>query len=177
MSRRLGQQIVTFGPNTVFLDFPRSDGDVTKWPTNTTRIVDAEGQVNYMELLDVDASGHARKWRASVGKAIATKLGMPGDRKYTVLSSDPVSHCPNPANNYVLRDWPRGYRLYDHHKGPESNPRHDLYLYGECCMTLPTGIKPSLSRLHTVWSVSLYQRIYTPCYLVIQRPHDELREL
>jgi Transcription-silencing protein, cryptic loci regulator Clr2/Transcription-silencing protein Clr2 len=32
--------------------------------------------------------------------------------------------------NYVLKSWPDGYRLYDHQKGPEDNPRHDLYLFG-----------------------------------------------
>ncbi|KAF9454321.1 hypothetical protein P691DRAFT_717785 [Macrolepiota fuliginosa MF-IS2] len=116
MSRRLGQPSVVFGPDTVFLDFPRSDGDDTKWPTNTIRVVDAEGQVNFMELVDIDASAQARKWRATVGKAIALKMEMPGD-----------------SNNYVLRDWPHNYRLYDHHKGPAHNPRHDLYLYGEFC--------------------------------------------
>lgn len=83
MSRRLAQPSVTFPPNTVFLDFPRSDGDISKWPNNTTRVVDGDGQVNFMEPLDIDASAQARKWRASVGKAIATKLEMPGDRKYT----------------------------------------------------------------------------------------------
>lgn len=82
MSRRVGQPSVNFGPNTIFLDFPRSDGDESKWPTNTTRIVDGDGQVNFMEPLDIDASAQARKWRASVGKAIATKLEMAGDRMY-----------------------------------------------------------------------------------------------
>lgn len=80
-SRRLGQPVVAFPPEPIFLDFPRSDGDASKWPPNITRIVDADGQVNYMEALDVDESAQARKWRASVGKAVATKLEMQGDRK------------------------------------------------------------------------------------------------
>lgn len=32
---------------------------------------------------------------------------------------------------YVLEDWPAGYHMYDHNKGPENNPRHDAYLIGE----------------------------------------------
>ncbi|KAH9479391.1 hypothetical protein JR316_0007981 [Psilocybe cubensis] len=31
---------------------------------------------------------------------------------------------------YVLRDFPEGYRLFDHNKGPHKAPRHDLYLFG-----------------------------------------------
>lgn len=180
MSRRLGQPSVVFPPNTVFLDFPRSDGDETKWPTNTTRIVDADGQVNFMELLDIDQSGQVRKWRASVGKAIATKLEMQGDRECIAYARfmPQIFNPPLAANNYVLRDWPRGYRMYDHHKGPEANPRHDLYLYGEHHTYLQTGPSSFFDRLCTAWqSVSIYQRIYTSCYLAFQRFHDELREL
>jgi Transcription-silencing protein, cryptic loci regulator Clr2/Transcription-silencing protein Clr2 len=33
--------------------------------------------------------------------------------------------------DYVLKDWPQGYRMFDHNKGPEEAPRHDAYLMGE----------------------------------------------
>jgi len=85
MFRRTTEPSVTFGPSTVFIDFPRSDGDQSRWPTNTISIVDDEGQVNFMELLDVEASGHVKKWRAAIGKAVATKLEMQGDCKLDVL--------------------------------------------------------------------------------------------
>ncbi|KAJ3565793.1 hypothetical protein NP233_g7419 [Leucocoprinus birnbaumii] len=112
MARRVGQPNVVFGPSTEFLDFPRSDGDPSRWPTNTTRVVDSDKQVNFMEALDIEGSGQARKWRAAVGRAVASKLGM------------------QDSDKYVLRGWPAGYQMYDHHKGPAGNPRHDLYLYG-----------------------------------------------
>lgn len=32
---------------------------------------------------------------------------------------------------YVLADWPSHYALYDHNKGAQAAPRHDLYLFGE----------------------------------------------
>jgi Transcription-silencing protein, cryptic loci regulator Clr2 len=39
---------------------------------------------------------------------------------------------------YVLKSFPAGYKLFDHHKGPAPDPRHDLYLFGvisftSCC--------------------------------------------
>lgn len=35
------------------------------------------------------------------------------------------------TKKYVLKSWPDGYQMYDHNKGPEGNPRHDLYLVGK----------------------------------------------
>lgn len=32
---------------------------------------------------------------------------------------------------YVLKIFPQGYCMYDHNKGPATNPRHDPYLYGK----------------------------------------------
>ncbi|KAF5361973.1 hypothetical protein D9756_002341 [Leucocoprinus leucothites] len=143
MSRRVAQPSVTFGPSTVFLQFPRSDGNEARWPTNTTRIVDSEGQVNFMELLDAEESGQARKWRAGVGKAIAAKLEMQGD-----------------SNNYVLQSWPAGYQMYDHHKGPAGNPRHDIYLYG-----YRSGRFRSINEFipHAIWLFSDATMNYANC--------------
>jgi hypothetical protein len=31
----------------------------------------------------------------------------------------------------VLKNWPEGYRMFDHHKGKADAPRHDVYLFGE----------------------------------------------
>ena len=42
------------------------------------------------------------------------------------------------GKDYVLRDWPAGYRMYDHHKGPAHGPRHDMYLFGGRKSTFPT---------------------------------------
>lgn len=32
--------------------------------------------------------------------------------------------------SYIIRDFPQGYQLFDHNKGPKDDPRHDPYLYG-----------------------------------------------
>lgn len=85
MSRRAPQPHTT---STVFLDFPRSDGDQLVRPANTIYNVDAEGQINFHEPLDVEENGHAKKWRAAIGKAIATKLEMQGDCMPYVMPSD-----------------------------------------------------------------------------------------
>ncbi|KAF8216578.1 hypothetical protein K438DRAFT_1703576 [Mycena galopus ATCC 62051] len=98
-------------PNPTYIDFPRTDGDSSLWPTNNTRVVDHEGCVNFMQPVGMDEP-LSIKWRVGVGDAISVALKLPGD------------------HNYVLRDFPPNYRMFDHHKGPASAPRHDVYLFG-----------------------------------------------
>ena len=38
--------------------------------------------------------------------------------------------------SYVLKDWPTGYRMFDHNKGHQSAPRHDFYLMGKTARLL-----------------------------------------
>ncbi|KAI5895446.1 uncharacterized protein SCHCODRAFT_02573048 [Schizophyllum commune H4-8] len=99
--------------NPEYLDFPRSDGDSSRWPPHeqTVRVVGEDGHVDYMQYTPIDA-GVCVRWRFVAGQAVARYLGLPEGK------------------NYVLRDWPAGYRMYDHHKGPEHGPRHDMYLFG-----------------------------------------------
>ncbi|KAF8809462.1 hypothetical protein BYT27DRAFT_7162823 [Phlegmacium glaucopus] len=97
--------------NPTYIDFPRGDGQPSTWPTNTTRIVDSEGQVNFFDPLPVSHS-QAIRWRIAVASAIANDLQM----------------AEGPS--YILRDFPVGYGFFDHNKGNEVDPRHDLYLYG-----------------------------------------------
>ncbi|KAJ7623176.1 hypothetical protein FB45DRAFT_924794 [Roridomyces roridus] len=98
--------------NPVYLDFPRSDGDAALWPINTTRIVDEEGCVNFMHPVALDEP-LAIKWRVGVGDALSSQLsGL--DKK----------------RPHVLTGWPDGYRMFDHHKGKQDSPRHDVYLFG-----------------------------------------------
>ncbi|ESK96515.1 proteophosphoglycan ppg4 [Moniliophthora roreri MCA 2997] len=97
--------------NPTFKEFERSDGDPSTWPTNTDRIIDSDGHVNYMQHLDVDHS-LAIKWRVGTGEALAKALKWPE------------------GPSYVLKDWPAGYRMFDHNKGPAEGPRHDVYLFG-----------------------------------------------
>lgn len=63
--------------NPMYIDFPVSDGDQSQWPTNTDRVVDTEGHVNYMRPVPIDES-LSIKWRCEVGSSLATQLKKPG---------------------------------------------------------------------------------------------------
>lgn len=63
--------------NPTYIDFPRGDGQPITWPTNTTRIVDSEGQVNFFDPLPLSHNQSIR-WRALVASAIANDLQMAG---------------------------------------------------------------------------------------------------
>lgn len=63
-------------PNPTFKEIPNSDGDSRRWPSNTTKIIDSDGQVNYMYYVPID-EGMAIKWRVSVGEALGNALGWP----------------------------------------------------------------------------------------------------
>ena len=59
------------------LGFPRTDGDSSLWPSDTRRIVDRGGQVNYMHPLELD-DAQCIKWREDIGRQVAKKIGLPG---------------------------------------------------------------------------------------------------
>lgn len=63
--------------NPTYIDFPRGDGNTSTWPTNTTRIVDSEGQVNFFDPLSHSHSQSVR-WRMIVASAIANDFKMAG---------------------------------------------------------------------------------------------------
>lgn len=63
--------------NSTYIDFPRSDGNSSTWPINTTRNVDSEGQVNFFDYLPLSHSQSVR-WRMLVASAIAIDLQMAG---------------------------------------------------------------------------------------------------
>lgn len=69
--------------NPEWLEFPRSDGDTGHLPKNTTKIVDNEGQVNYMRPVPLDES-LAIMWRLGVGAQLAVRMKLPG--KYAEVS-------------------------------------------------------------------------------------------
>ncbi|KAF7308486.1 Actin-related protein 8 [Mycena chlorophos] len=100
--------------NPIFIDFPRSDGDARTWPTKTTEVVDADGEVNFMRPVPLDES-LAVKWRMGVADAMALQF----------------NYAHRDEHRHVLRDFPAGYRMFDHHKGKQAAPRHDVYLFGE----------------------------------------------
>ncbi|KAF5350260.1 hypothetical protein D9758_007792 [Tetrapyrgos nigripes] len=97
--------------NPIFVSFERSDGDSSTWPRNTEKIVDHEGHVNYMNPVSIEM-GMGIKWRVQVGEALANALKWPKE------------------GPYVLQDWPKGYAMFDHNKGLQAAPRHDIYLFG-----------------------------------------------
>lgn len=77
-SRRLGDAPISIPNNTTTIEFQRSDGNASLWPTNTTRVVDGDGQVNFMRHLELDAPTSV-KWRLQVARAVALDKGMPGN--------------------------------------------------------------------------------------------------
>ncbi|KAJ7066548.1 hypothetical protein C8F01DRAFT_1019945 [Mycena amicta] len=99
--------------NPLYIDFLRSDGDRRTWPSHTTEVVDDEGNVNFMRAVPLDEP-LAVKWRTGVGDAIAMHFNYP-ERE---------------SHRHVLRSFPSGYCMYDHHKGKQAAPRHDVYLFG-----------------------------------------------
>lgn len=129
--RRLGRHTLPDNPH--WIEFPRSDGDKNQWPKNTQKIVDGDGQVNYMRPVGVDEDA-AVHWRIAVGAAVAKALDMPGIRVLFSLNHHSTVCSEGPA--YVLKAWPDKYAVYDHNKGKASAPRHDLYLFGTCHRTV-----------------------------------------
>ncbi|KAJ8695270.1 hypothetical protein PTI98_007877 [Pleurotus ostreatus] len=98
-------------PNPEWVQILASDGDSSTWPVNTTRVVDTEGHVNFMDPVDYDHP-ICKKWQVEVGRAIALAKELPTGK------------------DYVLEKWPKNYAMYDHHKGKADTPRHDIYLFG-----------------------------------------------
>ena len=49
-------------------------------------------------------------------------------RQTCTVSSAYRIHPGRPS--YMIKDWPSGYALFNHLKGPSDKPRSDFYLYG-----------------------------------------------
>lgn len=77
MPARRPAETFSLSASPTYLDFLRTDGNVSSWPTQTTRIIDAEGHVNYYEPLTPEHPQHIR-WRTTVADAVARHLNMPG---------------------------------------------------------------------------------------------------
>lgn len=74
-------------PKPEWIQILTSDGDRSTWPANTTRIVDAEGHVNFMDPVDYDHP-ICKKWQVEVGRAIALAKELPSKLPYVrVVSS------------------------------------------------------------------------------------------
>jgi len=68
---------VSLPDNPVWIEFPRSDGNSSSWPKNTSLVYAPDGSVNWMKEVGID-EGIALKWRKAVGHAIALDAGLPG---------------------------------------------------------------------------------------------------
>jgi hypothetical protein len=77
--RGVSSKAYALPPDPSWLEFERSDGDESTWPSKTARVVDHEGCVNFMDIVGLDDS-HSARWRHSVGKEVAKLLGLPGAR-------------------------------------------------------------------------------------------------
>ena len=71
--------------DTKELEFPHSDGNENLWPSNTTRLVDSEGHVNYMHPIVADDDWDVR-WRKSVGGAVAVLMKLPSEFLFSFIS-------------------------------------------------------------------------------------------
>ncbi|KAI0630548.1 hypothetical protein C8Q77DRAFT_1133756 [Trametes polyzona] len=131
MSRRYAGSH-TLPENPEWIEFPRSDGDPSLLPKNTTRLVDSDGQVNFMRPVSLDES-LAILWRVGVGAQLAVRMGLPE------------------GPNYVLKAWPEGYQLFDHNKGPAKAPRHDAYLCGSANVNRFRSINEFIP--HALWLI------------------------
>lgn len=88
---------------------------------------------------------------------------LEGEKGWEIL----MLFCVLDSESYVLREWPAHYRMFDHQKGKQDNPRHDAYLFGmfslSCTMyyliTLYTGAKSKFRSVpefipHAMWLTS-----------------------
>ncbi|KAF8582734.1 hypothetical protein K439DRAFT_1391266 [Ramaria rubella] len=98
-------------PKAVYLEFTRSDGSPEKWPVDKLDSTPVGGEVNFMRPI-AHSESLSLKWRSQVGREVARLLGT---AEY---------------DNYILKDFPEGYRFYHHNKGPVTDPRTDPYLFG-----------------------------------------------
>ncbi|KIY49986.1 hypothetical protein FISHEDRAFT_13262, partial [Fistulina hepatica ATCC 64428] len=112
------------------ISFPCSDGDSNTWPLNVHSNRDADGQVNYMRVVDDLETIHV-KYRKGVANAIATSLDFPVVKP-----------------GYILAAFPNGYKMYEHMKGHYENPRRDIYIFGR-----PGSRFRSINEMipHAVW--------------------------
>ena len=158
--------------NPTYIDFPRGDGQPITWPTNTTRIVDSEGQVNFFDPLPLSHNQSIR-WRALVASAIANDLQMAGAFLFCKLADTHMKL------SFVSLQ--RGHRIF-----------WEIFLKDMVFLITIKGVKVILDMTYIYMvcflidlpsphlttkrarqeTFSLGQWIYTACYLADERPCD-----
>ncbi|KZT59298.1 hypothetical protein CALCODRAFT_481699 [Calocera cornea HHB12733] len=96
------------------LRFTRTDaGNPPRRPPNIDP-TPVDGVVNYHKATEPN-DAKSLLWRKAAGQYIAEQaLGRSGEE----------------SKEYIIADFPEGYILYNHYKGPAGSPRSDPYLYG-----------------------------------------------
>jgi hypothetical protein len=86
--RNPGQKTLSIPENPHWLDFERSDGDPSTWPSGsrTERVVDSDGHVNFLRLVDPDEL-HGIRWRLELASVLAHQMNLPG--KYMSFVAEP----------------------------------------------------------------------------------------
>ncbi|OSX63971.1 hypothetical protein POSPLADRAFT_1045115 [Postia placenta MAD-698-R-SB12] len=150
--------------NPSWIEFPRTDGDISMLPRNTQRIVDNEGNVNFMRPVD-DNESTAISWRVGVAAQIAKKLAYPGKSRMT---------CK--GQKYVLRSFPDGYQLFDHNKGPATAPRHDPYLCGSKLVNRFRSVNEFIP--HAIWLMqdATSDRANCECKYCAKKPQRQVTD-
>lgn len=95
-------------------------------------------------------------WRVQLGPRVAAALGLP---------SGPT---------YVLKDWPAGYHMFDHHKGPERAPRHDAYLIGSATVNRFRSINEFVPHAEWLCRDPTMDRSNCECKYCTKRPQKEI---
>jgi hypothetical protein len=140
MTRTVNMDVPDLPSNPTYLEFEFSDGDPSKWPSETSREVNSEGIVNFSNIylwrMEKIFSGESKLVKLLLKICICLVRIQP--RVYNT-NTEPAS-VVTVGPKYVLKSFPDGYRFFDHHKGPPLRPRQDVYLYGALVALSPIVI-------------------------------------
>lgn len=75
--RQIGKGAAHIPSDAELLEFPRTDGRKKEWPSNTEKVVDSAGAVNYMSAQTID-NAPSPIWRKNAGQKVAAALKLPG---------------------------------------------------------------------------------------------------
>lgn len=146
----------------------KTDASLARCPESENPVVSMDGTVDYLRLVD-SGDPIMKLWKRKVATAIV-ELGSFLDHRE--CSIDRISYVlfslgSGKGQQFILSDFPEGYRLYIHCKGEKDDPRKDHYLYGEyhrvrfnsscfCRFSLLSGSdrvfrSPNEFALHALW--------------------------
>ncbi|KAH8832759.1 hypothetical protein DL96DRAFT_1583226 [Flagelloscypha sp. PMI_526] len=133
MVKTVSKHYAGFPKDPIYVTIDYSDGDRTRFPSNTKEHFEDATNVNWMMPVPLDEAT-SKKWRHQIGFALAKHLGITDNKE---------------LSRYVLQDWPANYAFFDHHKGHRDNPRHDLYLFGSRTATKFRSVPEFIP--HALW--------------------------